>query len=542
MPLEFIDAKLLLYIKSSAGCLDTDVRPHNPTLALMETSATPSTKRRLQYSYLKCTYCRKDKQKCEPPDRQWPSEKCDRCQQKGLPCSPSLKTDGTPGIEPIGGIQGFEPRPLPIQVQNCALAMNWLRLLWRIVREAGNEARSQRAARAVARPTSLENLVRGVKIVETFVSSMVSSALKQAVVCGDKSHEALLIRLALQGTEVQRMQEGSPWAKIAEAYSENSASERPFVGLESILSTSVDALARSEEWVAAMDTKKELLHMILNRIMNEATKLSQQRLKQLLDNTARVEGQTPIATIQERIELEKEATKYGNSVASQQAQENLSKEASSLVTLHRRFQSALEALLTRAGPIEPLPDELIKPVLHDPVFLKGPDSGLLDAIASVDVAYLTSTDSLGRTFLHLACDPPSPRAVKKILHYGVQVNAGDVYGRTALHVACKATSHTNLQAQVRSSNNRFMDDQREVISLLLGHSEIDIYLKDGDGLFAIEPALRNGRLEIATYFQNCAHFRADTELGQMLAEAQKPIQIGKYDSAWDRQPRKRYEG
>ncbi|KAI1748033.1 hypothetical protein F4782DRAFT_518915 [Xylaria castorea] len=517
-----------------------NTRPCIPTLVLMETSATPSAKRRTQYSYLKCTYCRKGKQKCEPSDRQWPSEKCDRCRQKGLPCSPSLKTDGTPRNESIGGIQGFEPRLLPVQVQNCALAMNWLRLLWLIVREAGNEAQSQRTARAVARPTSLEKLFRGVELVEAFVSSMVSSALKQAVACGDKSHEALLIRLALQGTEVQKMQEGSPWATIAEAYSENPGSERPFVGLESILSTSADVLAKSEEWVAAMDTKKELLHMILNRLTNEATKLSQQRLKQLIDNTA-VIGQTPLATIQGRIELEKEAAKYGNDVASQKAQQTLSEEASSLVTLHRRFQSALDALLAKASPIRPLPNELIKPILHESGFLKGPNSVLLDAIASVDVAYLTSTDSLGRTFLHLACDPPSPSAVEKLLHYGVQVNARDVCGRTALHVACKATSHTILHTAIRPSN-RVVEDQREVVSLLLGHDEIDIYLKDDDGLFAVEPAIRNGRLEIATYFQNCAHFRANTELGQMLAEAQKPVQIGKYDLTWDRVPQKRYEG
>ncbi|KAJ8124561.1 hypothetical protein O1611_g9079 [Lasiodiplodia mahajangana] len=462
----------------------------------MENPVTHSAKRRTQYSYLKCTYCRKGKQKCEPPDRQWPLEKCNRCQQKGLSCSPSLKTDGTPGNESIdGGMQGFEPRPLLVQVQDCALAMNWLRLLWRIAREAGNEVGWQRTARAVALPTPLSQLIRGVELVETLVSSMVSSALKQAVLCRDKCHETLLIRLALQGTEVQRMQEGSPWMNIAHAYSEDPGSETPFTGLESILSASADVLAKSGEWVAAMDTKTELLHRMLNRLKNEAGRLGLQRLKQLYDNAERAEGHIPLTTVRERAGLEKEAK--------------------------------------RAGITHPLPDELTKPILHDPRFLEGPDSALLDAIAGVDITYLNSADSLGRTFLHLACDPVSPRAVEKMLRYGVQVNARDLCGRTALHVACKAA--------VRSSS-RFAADQQEVISLLLEHAEIDIYLKDRDGLFAVEPAIRNRRLEIAACFQNCASFRADTELGQMLAEAQQPIPVGRYDLAWDKPSQERYKG
>ncbi|KAI1125629.1 hypothetical protein F5Y10DRAFT_246736 [Nemania abortiva] len=459
----------------------------------METSLTLSAKSRMPYSYLKCTYCRKDKQKCEPANHQWPS-KCDRCQQKGLPCSPRLKAGGNPSNESISGIQVFRPCPLPVIVQNCALAMNWLKLLWRIVREAENETWPQRLAEVVARPAYLEKLMRDVRSADAFVSSMILSALKQAVVCGDKLHETLLIRLALQGPEVHIMKEGSPGTKIAEAYSENPGSMTPFTGLESILSASANTLTESKEWVAAMDTKKELLHMILNRLTNEAEKFRQQHLRRSRDEV-----------------WEKAVETYAYYIADQQAQENLSKEVSSLVSLHRRFQSELVVLLAevKASLTHLLPDEFFKPILHDPRFLKGPDSALVDAIASVDITYLTSADALRRTFLHLACDPPSPRAVKKMLHYGVQVNAKDWRGRTALHVACWAPGYASIHTAA------------EVVSLLLEHSEIDIYLKDDEGLFAAERAIGRGRFGILTNFRNCASFRADTELGQILAHAQQ---------------------
>ncbi|PSN60204.1 ankyrin [Corynespora cassiicola Philippines] len=46
----------------------------------------PSAKRR-KLEYVKCDFCRADKQKCEPVHRSWPDEKCDRCTSKGFRCS-----------------------------------------------------------------------------------------------------------------------------------------------------------------------------------------------------------------------------------------------------------------------------------------------------------------------------------------------------------------------------------------------------------------------------------------------------------------------
>ncbi|KAK3369314.1 hypothetical protein B0T24DRAFT_632341 [Lasiosphaeria ovina] len=45
-----------------------------------------SSKRR-KLNYKKCSFCRKDKKKCEPAEKTWPGEKCHRCAKMGLECS-----------------------------------------------------------------------------------------------------------------------------------------------------------------------------------------------------------------------------------------------------------------------------------------------------------------------------------------------------------------------------------------------------------------------------------------------------------------------
>ncbi|KAF2112337.1 ankyrin repeat-containing domain protein [Lophiotrema nucula] len=47
-------------------------------------------KRKLEF--VKCDRCRVDKQKCLPNDRRWP-QKCERCIEKGLPCSEGVRTE-----------------------------------------------------------------------------------------------------------------------------------------------------------------------------------------------------------------------------------------------------------------------------------------------------------------------------------------------------------------------------------------------------------------------------------------------------------------
>ncbi|KFY52789.1 hypothetical protein V496_08173 [Pseudogymnoascus sp. VKM F-4515 (FW-2607)] len=52
----------------------------------------PRQKRRLEY--VKCDFCRRSKKKCEPSERQWPGEKCQRCIEKGFTCSAPTKKNG----------------------------------------------------------------------------------------------------------------------------------------------------------------------------------------------------------------------------------------------------------------------------------------------------------------------------------------------------------------------------------------------------------------------------------------------------------------
>ncbi|KFZ01923.1 hypothetical protein V501_09716 [Pseudogymnoascus sp. VKM F-4519 (FW-2642)] len=49
----------------------------------------PRQKRRLEY--VKCDFCRRSKKKCEPSERHWPGEKCQRCEAKGFTCSAPAK-------------------------------------------------------------------------------------------------------------------------------------------------------------------------------------------------------------------------------------------------------------------------------------------------------------------------------------------------------------------------------------------------------------------------------------------------------------------
>ncbi|OCK83240.1 hypothetical protein K432DRAFT_379715 [Lepidopterella palustris CBS 459.81] len=44
-----------------------------------------SRRRHLEFS--KCTFCRKDKNKCEPRHRDWPRQKCKRCLDTDRSCS-----------------------------------------------------------------------------------------------------------------------------------------------------------------------------------------------------------------------------------------------------------------------------------------------------------------------------------------------------------------------------------------------------------------------------------------------------------------------
>ncbi|KAF2192974.1 ankyrin [Zopfia rhizophila CBS 207.26] len=76
-------------------------------------------KRTLDFS--KCRFCRNSKKKCEPQERQWPGERCQRCLQKGFECSapqrkryicslgPSETPNDRPSMSPSGSGSAQSP-------------------------------------------------------------------------------------------------------------------------------------------------------------------------------------------------------------------------------------------------------------------------------------------------------------------------------------------------------------------------------------------------------------------------------------------------
>ncbi|KAJ9621080.1 hypothetical protein H2204_012061 [Knufia peltigerae] len=70
--------------------------------------------------YLKCHQCRKDRQKCTPTDRCWPSRKCDRCIKFSYPCSPNVTARGEAArpLKPPEIPQGKQPASLDFNLEN----------------------------------------------------------------------------------------------------------------------------------------------------------------------------------------------------------------------------------------------------------------------------------------------------------------------------------------------------------------------------------------------------------------------------------------
>ncbi|KAJ3577536.1 hypothetical protein NPX13_g3029 [Xylaria arbuscula] len=57
----------------------------------IDDSNSDRPRKRRRYSYLKCSFCRRDKQRCTPQGR-LNGQRCHRCLEKGFACSPSMTT------------------------------------------------------------------------------------------------------------------------------------------------------------------------------------------------------------------------------------------------------------------------------------------------------------------------------------------------------------------------------------------------------------------------------------------------------------------
>jgi len=104
---------------------------------LTTTMSEPAPKRRLKLNYSKCAQCRTAKKKvstpggrwfrremltlvvgpeqCEPESREWPGQKCDRCEELGLACSAnsSVVSAREPGPSASAILQALGPSPPP---------------------------------------------------------------------------------------------------------------------------------------------------------------------------------------------------------------------------------------------------------------------------------------------------------------------------------------------------------------------------------------------------------------------------------------------
>ncbi|KAI1426130.1 hypothetical protein F5Y12DRAFT_309956 [Xylaria sp. FL1777] len=119
-------------------------------------SGSQRPRQRGRYSYLKCSFCRKDKQKCTPTPRQ-PGQKCNRCLQKGFACSESKTTNAARfGSESIPRGSPCKPSMTSEDVlfQDCLLLLSWGRMLFSVESvanriHAGMQRRSMDDARVL---------------------------------------------------------------------------------------------------------------------------------------------------------------------------------------------------------------------------------------------------------------------------------------------------------------------------------------------------------------------------------------------------------
>ncbi|XHF99584.1 hypothetical protein AWENTII_003082 [Aspergillus wentii] len=80
-------------------------------------------------NYEKCSFCRRDKKRCEPESREWPDERCDRCVEMGFDCSSNQRAsetrDEAPGVAPPAPAQEEEHNQWRTTVLGPVLPPTW---------------------------------------------------------------------------------------------------------------------------------------------------------------------------------------------------------------------------------------------------------------------------------------------------------------------------------------------------------------------------------------------------------------------------------
>ncbi|KAI1636266.1 hypothetical protein F4809DRAFT_391722 [Biscogniauxia mediterranea] len=407
--------------------------------------------RRSRYSYLKCVYCRKDKQKCIPHARQWPSKKCRRCEQKGFACSESQRTNTRNTLNVQDPLLASQAAPLlspssqteDPRIKECLHALDWMRLLQRIrhvmlrIHKAQEHRRRIWSMEKIAFPKSIKEPLDGLEYAQGLIVRSIKSV--QASQEGGASFRELqsrLFRTAAQSVELLSFRDPiHTWSTVK----------------KTLVPSLVDELDESGEGLAALDAQ----------------------LTFLLMRSAVVSSEAPDGILARQVEKYDRMLKafWG---ANRTLCEREEKEASSI----------------------PVPRSIMEPFLHDAHFAGlattvATVECLIAALASVDARYVVGRDSLGRTLLHVAAECLRPRDVRVVLRQGLDVNAQDMFGRTALHVACESSS----------SSSEEEEQQLEIVGDLLREPGLDVRARDVYGFLAVDYAVQDRRLDILRLFQ-----------------------------------------
>ncbi|KAI0594833.1 hypothetical protein F4775DRAFT_572098 [Biscogniauxia sp. FL1348] len=433
-------------------------------------------KKRAPYSYSKCTDCRRDKQKCMPENRQWPGQKCVRCENKGFPCSESQRTTARGNIHDSlpTSRSTSQPDPQPgtflspsAQTENplvkeCLHGFDWLRLVVKIIRVVEQINRNLRK-RVIYRSLT-EGGANGSCIhfepcgtarkyiceLENFKYIILRHINSVIVSQGGSSEEiwSLLFRRSVQGMEL-----------IA---SRDSRDAWRFLKNESMPSLT-DELDDSGEGLSALDAQIRL--MVMQSMFYE-----------------------------ENI-LMREVEKYNR--------------------LLKAFWADNRKLYKKMKPEETdsIPSGAMEPFLHDAHF---PESGseltgsslkrLITTLSSVDNRYVVGQDSLGRTLLHIAVERFVSSDVRLVLQQGIDINTQDIFRRTALHVACNAMGQTY----------GYHENQLVIIYILLDEQELDIQAVDRYGFLAIDYAIQDRHIAVLRRFQKSRHYKPDSYIGRLI--------------------------
>ncbi|KAI8626043.1 hypothetical protein F5Y19DRAFT_230900 [Xylariaceae sp. FL1651] len=418
--------------------------------------------KRSRYSYHKCSYCRKDKQKCEPAGRQWPGQKCRRCVQKGFGCSEAQTTKSENTSQPKDTLSPIQQATTNKQaltaidplLGNCLLALIWYRMLVPIESAAKRiDSALQKRARIWSNSTGQSRVPKGfsngIAIVKFLFCKQKNALFKQK-----SAHEREEISRILQ-TAMQALSTGGS-------------------------SSSIEVF---RTMLAKHDLNQRHVH-------HEITSFGS------YINTIYAPECPTVSTI----------SGYTHDMPS--LAEGYIK---SVMSFWERISTVYGGAIPQDSP--PSLHDWWKPFLHDFWCLraKGSPAEFIQYLSKAKSSSRLGRDSLGRTTLHFIVERlPAWLDLFPIS----EIDAMDNFGRTALHIACAADNESGVQG--RQYNQCII-----IQTLLKKNANVDI--QDSYGLRAIDYAIVDNRADILQIFKTERHLEIDNILSSM-ADAREAME------------------